>query len=68
MVSPEGTQDRNRMPTIQQSTAASTPNGDTRGDSGGERTGYWPHIAEVHMEGMISMSPDSCLFPYIGKH
>ena len=30
MESPEGTQDRNRMPTISQSTAASTPNGDIR--------------------------------------
>ena len=24
-------------------------------------------IAEMHMKGMISMSPDSCIFPYIEK-
>ena len=25
-------------------------------------------IGEVHMERMISMNPDSCIFPYIEKH
>ena len=28
---------------------------------------YWPQIAEVHIKGMISVSPDSCIFPYIKK-
>ena len=29
--------------------------------------GYWSQIAEVHVKGMISVSPDSCIFPYIEK-
>ena len=29
--------------------------------------GYWPQIAEMHMKGMISVSPDSWIFPYIEK-
>ena len=30
--------------------------------------GYWPQIAEMHMKGMISVSPDSWIFPYIEKN
>jgi len=30
-----------------------------------ENTGYWPQIAKMHIKGMISVSPDSCIFPYI---
>ena len=33
----------------------------------GENTGYWPHIGEVHNKGIISVSPDSYIFPYIEK-
>ena len=28
---------------------------------------YQPKIAEVHIKGMISVSPDFCIFPYIEK-
>jgi len=31
--------------------------------SGCENTGYWPQIAEVPIKGMISLSPDSGIFP-----
>ena len=31
-------------------------------------TEYWPQIAETHIKGIISVSPDSCIFPYIEKH
>ena len=63
--SPEGTQDTNRMPAIKplQPPRNSAP----RGDSGWENTGFWPRIAEVHIKGMISTSPDFCIFPYIEK-
>ena len=44
----------------------SVPNGAARADSGWKRTGYWPQI-EVHIKGMISMSPDTCTFPYTEK-
>ena len=30
---------------------------------GCEHTGYWPQIAEMHMKGMISVSPDSSHLP-----
>ena len=41
--------------------------GEPWGKSGCENTGYWPQRAEVHIKGMISVSLDSCLFPYIEK-
>ena len=25
--------------------------------------GYWPYTVKVHIKGMISVSPDSCIFP-----
>ena len=28
---------------------------------------YWPQITEVHIKGVISVSPDSCIFPYKEK-
>ena len=31
------------------------------------KTRHWPQIAEVYIKGMISVSPDSCIFPYIEK-
>ena len=31
------------------------------------KTGYWPQMAEVHIKGMTSLSPDSWIFPYIKK-
>ena len=33
-----------------------------------KNTRYWPQTAEMHMKGMISVSPDFCIFPYIEKH
>ena len=32
-------------------------------EKGCENTGYWPQRAEVHIKGMTSVSPDSCIFP-----
>ena len=29
--------------------------------------GYWPQLVKVHIKGMISLSPDFCIFPYIEK-
>lgn len=37
------------------------------GDSRWERTGHWPQTAEVHIKGIVSMSPDYCIFPYTEK-
>ena len=45
-----------------------TPYGELRGSQDVKNTGYWPQIAEMHMKGMISVIPDSCILPYIEKH
>ena len=31
-------------------------------------TVYWPKIADMHMKGMISVTPDSSIFPFLEKH
>ena len=31
------------------------------------KTGYWPQTAEVHINRMISVSLDPCIFSYIEK-
>ena len=41
------------------------PKGAPWGDSGWENTGTWPQMAELPRKEMISVSPDSCIFPYI---
>ena len=28
-----------------------------------KNSGYWLRIAEMHMQGMISLSPDPCIVP-----
>ena len=53
-----------RMPATQQPPAAASPLRRLRM----RKHGYWPHTAEVHSKGMLSVSPDSCVFPYIKKH
>ena len=35
--------------------------------SGYENIGSGPQIAEIHIKGMISVSPDSCIFPHTEK-
>ena len=47
---------------------AATPCSEAWGNSGYGNTGYWPQIAEVHNKGMISVTPDTCIFPYTEKH
>ena len=32
-----------------------------------ENTGHWSQIPEVHIKGMASVSPDSCISPYTEK-
>ena len=50
------------------SETAATPNNDPRGSTGWQNTRYWPQVTEVHIKGIISMSPDSCIFPFKEKH
>jgi len=33
-----------------------------------QEAGCWPQVAEMRKKGMISVSPDTCIFPYIEKH
>ena len=46
---------------------AITPYGEPWGNSGCENIGYWPQTGEVHIRGMISVSPDSCIFSHTYK-
>ena len=63
-VSPKGTQEEEYVRSSSHQTIA-TPYGEPQGSLGSEKkTQYVPQIAEVHMKGMISVSPDSCIFPY----
>ena len=62
-VSPEGTQDGDKQAACLHAMAtAAAPRGAPWGDSGWERTGHGPQAAKVLTKGMISMSPDSCVF------
>ena len=63
-VSLEGTQGKNRLQPIshqplQPSPPTPTPRGAPGGDSGCKNTGSWLQRAEVHIKGMISVSPES---------
>ena len=42
---------------------AATPYSESWGNSACKNTRYWPQIAEVHIKAMISVSPDSYIFP-----
>ena len=66
LVSSKGTQEGEEyLPSSSPQTAA-TPHGEPQGRSGCKKTtGYWPRIVEVHVKGMTSVSPDSCIFPHI---
>ena len=44
---------------------AATLKGAPRGDSGWERRGCWLRCVSKEL---ISVSPDSCIFPYMGKY
>ena len=35
------------------------------GEGDVRNAGYWPQIAEMNMKGMISGSPDPCIFPFV---
>ena len=44
--------------------SATTPYGEPWGTQD-VKTEYWLQIGDVHIKEMISVSPDSCIFPYI---
>ena len=66
VLNPEGTQGENtcQLAAIR---LQPLPDSGSWGNSGCENTGGRPQIAEVHIKGMISVSPDSYIFPYMGK-
>ena len=47
---------------------AATPHAEPWGNSGCGNTGSWPQTAELHTNGMISGSLDSCIFPNREQH
>ena len=44
---------------------AATPCDEHWGTPNVENVGCCPQIVEMHMKGMISVNPDSCIFPYV---
>ena len=57
---PEGSQDGGRMPIIS-CHLLQLPWWCTWGDSGPESTGCWPQRVDMHIKGVISVSPGSCI-------
>ena len=67
-VSPKDTQEREEyLPSASHQITATSP-GEPQGSSGCKNTRYCPQITEIHTKGMISVSPDSRIFPYTEKH
>ena len=64
-VSTEEIQDGGRMPPQSSSQSCSHP---WQCTLRWENAEYWSQIPEVHIKGMIWVSPDSCIFPYTEKH
>ena len=63
-VNPEGTQEGKNtchLAAIRQQTLPMVNPEETLG----MKTASWPWIAKVHIKGMISVSQDSCISPYI---
>ena len=67
MVSPGGTQDRNRMSTTP-SAVVPPPNGTLWGDSRWEEHRMRAPDSCGAIKGIISVSPEYCILPCIGKH
>ena len=38
------------------------------GNSGLRKARFWPWLVKMHIKGIHSVSPDSCIFPYREKH
>ena len=56
------------MPVICQPSAAATLYGELWGTQEEvKNAGCWPQIAEVHMKGILSVGPDSCILPNTEK-
>ena len=65
LVGPEGAQEEEYLLSINIGhQTATTPYGEPWGTQD-VKTEYWLQIGDVHIKGMISVSPDSCIFPYI---
>ena len=66
LVSPKDTQEGEENPLAgrhQPAPPCSLPTVSPKEAQDVKNTGYWPQRDEVHRKGMISMSPDSCIFP-----
>lgn len=64
---PQGNPGRRGSPAIQQVQTTAAPCRVHQESSGCENRRRWPERARVHIQGVISMSPDSCIFLYREK-
>jgi len=68
-VSPKVTQEREEYLLSSSHQTTATPHSQPEGkEAQNVKTGCWPQRTEVHMKEIISVSPNSCSFPYIEKH
>ena len=64
LVSPEGTQEGKSTCHLAAIRLQSLPMVSPE-ETQAVKTGFWPQIVEGHIKEIISVSPDSCNFPYI---
>ena len=66
---PWGTTGKKSQPAMQQpSDCSHSPMVSPKEAQDVKNASYWPKKAEMHIKGMIPTSPESWIFPYIGKH
>ena len=66
-VNPEGTEKGEEYLCSNSHQTAATPYGEHQGSSGCEKHSMLAPDRNMHMRGVISTNPDSCIFPYIEK-
>ena len=67
-LSPKSTQEGKEYPWSGTYQTAATPHSEHWGTQVWKYRTHWPQTAEVHVKGMTSVNPDSCIFPHIEKH
>ena len=55
------------MSLIQELLAATTPYGEEQRMLKNQEAGRWSQVAEMHMQGMISVSRNAFIFPYVSS-
>ena len=68
LVNPKGTQEVKNTCNLAACRLQSLPTVSPKEAQEVKNTGNWPQTAEMHPKGMISLRPDSCIFPNTEMH